>query len=75
MIILHCIGAMCLYYTFKQLFLSVFQKDGDCIPEWDGIICWPQSKAGKLVSVMCPDYIYDFNHRGMSMCSYSDQEL
>lgn len=42
-------------------------SDGDCIPEWDGIICWPQSRAGQLVSVMCPEYIYDFNHRGRSM--------
>uniref|UniRef100_A0A3P9CCU8 Parathyroid hormone/parathyroid hormone-related peptide receptor n=1 Tax=Maylandia zebra TaxID=106582 RepID=A0A3P9CCU8_9CICH len=39
-------------------------KDGDCTPEWDGIICWPQSTAGQLVSVQCPEYIYDFNHRG-----------
>uniref|UniRef100_A0A8D0CY24 Parathyroid hormone/parathyroid hormone-related peptide receptor n=1 Tax=Sander lucioperca TaxID=283035 RepID=A0A8D0CY24_SANLU len=39
-------------------------KEGDCIPEWDGIICWPQSRAGQLVSVLCPEYIYDFNHRG-----------
>uniref|UniRef100_A0A674NRQ2 Parathyroid hormone 3 receptor n=1 Tax=Takifugu rubripes TaxID=31033 RepID=A0A674NRQ2_TAKRU len=39
-------------------------KAGDCIPEWDGIICWPQSRAGQLVSVLCPEYIYDFNHRG-----------
>ncbi|TMS22432.1 Parathyroid hormone/parathyroid hormone-related peptide receptor [Larimichthys crocea] len=39
-------------------------KEGDCLPEWDGIICWPQSRAGQLVSVLCPEYIYDFNHRG-----------
>ncbi|XP_028423216.1 parathyroid hormone 3 receptor isoform X2 [Perca flavescens] len=39
-------------------------KEGDCIPEWDGIICWPRSTAGQLVSVLCPEYIYDFNHRG-----------
>ncbi|XP_062298681.1 parathyroid hormone 3 receptor [Scomber scombrus] len=39
-------------------------KDGDCIPEWDGIICWPRSRAGQLVPVLCPEYIYDFNHRG-----------
>ncbi|XP_026207973.1 parathyroid hormone 3 receptor isoform X2 [Anabas testudineus] len=37
---------------------------GDCIPEWDGIICWPRSRAGQLVSVLCPEYIYDFNHKG-----------
>ncbi|XP_028332593.1 parathyroid hormone 3 receptor isoform X1 [Gouania willdenowi] len=41
-----------------------FIKDGNCAPEWDGIICWPQSRAGQLVSVLCPEYIYDFNHRG-----------
>ncbi|XP_017289451.1 parathyroid hormone 3 receptor isoform X2 [Kryptolebias marmoratus] len=39
-------------------------KDGDCVPEWDGIICWPRSRPGQLVSVLCPEYIYDFNHRG-----------
>ncbi|XP_032358355.1 parathyroid hormone 3 receptor isoform X1 [Etheostoma spectabile] len=39
-------------------------KEGDCIPEWDGIICWPRSRASQLVSVLCPEYIYDFNHRG-----------
>ncbi|MEQ2270400.1 hypothetical protein XENORESO_020794 [Xenotaenia resolanae] len=39
-------------------------KDGECAPEWDGIICWPRSRAGQLVSVQCPAYIYDFNHRG-----------
>uniref|UniRef100_A0A3B5AE09 Parathyroid hormone/parathyroid hormone-related peptide receptor n=1 Tax=Stegastes partitus TaxID=144197 RepID=A0A3B5AE09_9TELE len=39
-------------------------KEGDCVPEWDGIICWPRSRAGQLVSVSCPEYIYDFNHRG-----------
>ncbi|XP_069547722.1 parathyroid hormone 3 receptor isoform X2 [Brachyistius frenatus] len=39
-------------------------KEGECIPEWDGIICWPRSGAGQLVSELCPEYIYDFNHRG-----------
>ncbi|KAM9774362.1 parathyroid hormone 3 receptor isoform X2 [Syngnathus typhle] len=39
-------------------------QEGDCIPEWDGIICWPRSSAGQMVSVGCPEYIYDFNHRG-----------
>ncbi|XP_065806134.1 parathyroid hormone 3 receptor isoform X2 [Labrus bergylta] len=39
-------------------------KEGECNPEWDGIICWPRSRAGQLISVLCPEYIYDFNHRG-----------
>ncbi|XP_062234431.1 parathyroid hormone 3 receptor [Platichthys flesus] len=39
-------------------------REGDCIPEWDGIICWPRSREGQLVSVLCPEYIYDFNHGG-----------
>ncbi|XP_059180650.1 parathyroid hormone 3 receptor isoform X2 [Centropristis striata] len=41
-------------------------KDGECIPEWDGIICWPRSRAGQVVSVLCPEYIYDFNHKGQA---------
>ncbi|CAB1312116.1 unnamed protein product [Coregonus sp. 'balchen'] len=41
-------------------------KEGDCVPEWDGIICWPRGKPSQLVSVLCPEYIYDFNHRGQA---------
>ncbi|NXD17542.1 PTH1R protein, partial [Nothocercus nigrocapillus] len=39
-------------------------KDTSCLPEWDGIICWPQGSPGQEVAVPCPDYIYDFNHDG-----------
>ncbi|NXP75200.1 PTH1R protein, partial [Ramphastos sulfuratus] len=39
-------------------------KDTSCLPEWDGIICWPKGSPRQEVSVPCPDYIYDFNHRG-----------
>ncbi|KAK6492093.1 parathyroid hormone/parathyroid hormone-related peptide receptor-like [Huso huso] len=39
-------------------------SDGFCLPEWDGIVCWPEGLAGKTVSTPCPDYIYDFNHKG-----------
>ncbi|XP_035259291.1 parathyroid hormone 3 receptor [Anguilla anguilla] len=39
-------------------------RDTDCVPEWDGIICWPKGKPSQLISALCPDYIYDFNHRG-----------
>lgn len=38
--------------------------DGFCSPEWDGIVCWPEGPPGKLVSTACPEYIYDFNHKG-----------
>ncbi|XP_036394256.1 parathyroid hormone 3 receptor [Megalops cyprinoides] len=41
-------------------------RDTDCVPEWDGIICWPKGKPNQLVSALCPDYIYDFNHRGQA---------
>ncbi|XP_062331406.1 parathyroid hormone 3 receptor [Osmerus eperlanus] len=41
-------------------------KEGSCVSEWDGIICWPGGQAGQLVSVSCPQYIYDFNHRGQA---------
>ncbi|XP_062381705.1 parathyroid hormone 3 receptor [Sardina pilchardus] len=39
-------------------------KENECVPEWDGIICWPRGQPGQLMSVLCPAYIYDFNHRG-----------
>ncbi|NWR65881.1 PTH1R protein, partial [Bucorvus abyssinicus] len=39
-------------------------QDPSCLPEWDGIICWPKGSPSQEVSVPCPDYIYDFNHKG-----------
>ncbi|NWU27738.1 PTH1R protein, partial [Dyaphorophyia castanea] len=39
-------------------------KDPSCPPEWDGIICWPRGSPSQEVSVPCPNYIYDFNHKG-----------
>lgn len=38
--------------------------DTSCLPEWDGIICWPKGSPSQEVSVPCPGYIYDFNHKG-----------
>ncbi|TKS79713.1 Parathyroid hormone/parathyroid hormone-related peptide receptor PTH/PTHrP type I receptor [Collichthys lucidus] len=40
--------------------------DGFCSPEWDGIVCWPEGRPGKNVSIVCPAYIYDFNHKGLA---------
>ncbi|KAF7245742.1 Parathyroid hormone/parathyroid hormone-related peptide receptor [Varanus komodoensis] len=37
---------------------------GFCVSEWDNLICWPESAPGELVSMPCPDYIFDFNHDG-----------
>uniref|UniRef100_A0A8C6Z6U0 Parathyroid hormone/parathyroid hormone-related peptide receptor n=1 Tax=Nothoprocta perdicaria TaxID=30464 RepID=A0A8C6Z6U0_NOTPE len=37
--------------------------DGFCLPEWDGIVCWPEGVPGKVVAMPCPEYIYDFNHK------------
>ncbi|NXH41319.1 PTH1R protein, partial [Dicaeum eximium] len=45
-------------------------KDPSCPPEWDGIICWPRGSPSQEVSVPCPDYIYDFNHKGKSGHAY-----
>ncbi|NXB83169.1 PTH1R protein, partial [Vidua chalybeata] len=45
-------------------------KDPSCPPEWDGIICWPRGSPSQEVSVPCPDYIYDFNHKGKSCHAY-----
>ena len=35
-----------------------------CLPEWDHILCWPLGAPGEVVARPCPDYIYDFNHKG-----------
>ncbi|KAJ3592593.1 hypothetical protein NHX12_007720 [Muraenolepis orangiensis] len=39
-------------------------KDDWCPPGWDGLICWPQGSPGLITRVLCPSYIYDFNHKG-----------
>ncbi|XP_063780585.1 parathyroid hormone/parathyroid hormone-related peptide receptor [Pseudophryne corroboree] len=39
-------------------------KDGFCRSEWDGVLCWPPGRPGIVVSVPCPVYVYDFNHKG-----------
>lgn len=47
--------------------LSVYVSLGTgrpCLPEWDYIVCWPLGAPGEVVAVPCPDYIYDFNHKG-----------
>uniref|UniRef100_A0A8C6U348 Parathyroid hormone/parathyroid hormone-related peptide receptor n=1 Tax=Neogobius melanostomus TaxID=47308 RepID=A0A8C6U348_9GOBI len=43
---------------------NIRSRNGFCSPEWDGIVCWPEGPPGRLVSTPCPEYIYDFNHRG-----------
>ncbi|KAJ6655132.1 hypothetical protein lerEdw1_006036, partial [Lerista edwardsae] len=39
-------------------------QEGFCASEWDNIICWPEGAPGKVVAMPCPDYIFDFNHKG-----------
>ncbi|XP_070437977.1 parathyroid hormone 2 receptor isoform X2 [Equus przewalskii] len=43
------------------------EGDGNCFPEWDGLICWPRGTVGKISAVPCPPYIYDFNHNGVAV--------
>ncbi|OCT75385.1 parathyroid hormone/parathyroid hormone-related peptide receptor [Xenopus laevis] len=38
--------------------------DSSCLPEWDGVVCWPEGLPGNTVSISCPEYIHDFNHKG-----------
>lgn len=52
---------------FLKSAMFVVSADGFCSPEWDGIVCWPEGPPGKLVSTSCPDYIYDFNHKGKTV--------
>ncbi|XP_072928011.1 parathyroid hormone/parathyroid hormone-related peptide receptor-like [Hemitrygon akajei] len=46
-----------------------------CQPEWDGIVCWPSAQANHSVSVSCPHYIHDFNHKGNHSCLHSDGDI
>ncbi|NXG27735.1 PTH2R protein, partial [Dromaius novaehollandiae] len=47
------------------LSVSALLSEGNCFPEWDGLICWPRGSVGKTLAVACPPYVYDFNHKGM----------
>uniref|UniRef100_A0A8C6ZE15 Parathyroid hormone 2 receptor n=1 Tax=Nothoprocta perdicaria TaxID=30464 RepID=A0A8C6ZE15_NOTPE len=46
--------------------ISAELQEGDCFPEWDGLICWPRGSVGKMLAVPCPRYVYDFNHKGVA---------
>lgn len=51
------------FYLFAFQYFS--SSEGNCFPEWDGLICWPRGTVGKISAVPCPPYIYDFNHKGI----------
>ncbi|NXD60366.1 PTH1R protein, partial [Corvus moneduloides] len=58
-------GPRCHLCSCSDSSLSLFSPtDGFCLPEWDGIVCWPEGVPGKVVAMPCPEYIYDFNHKG-----------
>ncbi|XP_016850125.2 parathyroid hormone/parathyroid hormone-related peptide receptor [Anolis carolinensis] len=59
--LLHQAEVECLKEIYAQ---KEIIQEGHCLPEWDGIICWPQSPPNEKVAVSCPDYIYDFTHNG-----------
>ncbi|XP_041432578.1 parathyroid hormone 2 receptor [Xenopus laevis] len=42
------------------------EEDSNCMPEWDGLVCWPRGRPGKILAISCPSYVYDFNHRGLA---------
>nr|KAF6475818.1 parathyroid hormone 1 receptor [Rousettus aegyptiacus] len=48
----------------KELPTGSRRRGRPCLPEWDHILCWPPGAPGEVVAVPCPDYIYDFNHKG-----------
>lgn len=41
--------------------------------EWDNIICWPEGAPGKVVAMPCPEYIFDFNHKGESLLGATEE--
>ncbi|XP_069329675.1 parathyroid hormone/parathyroid hormone-related peptide receptor isoform X1 [Eulemur rufifrons] len=53
-----------LYPEDKDVPTGSRHRGRPCLPEWDHILCWPLGAPGEVVAVPCPDYIYDFNHKG-----------
>lgn len=53
-----CISINC-DYGFRIVY-----ADEVCSPGWDGLVCWPQGSPGTITKVLCPGYVYDFNHKG-----------
>nr|XP_033800182.1 parathyroid hormone 2 receptor isoform X2 [Geotrypetes seraphini] len=51
-----------------ELNITAHQKEEDesCLSEWDGLVCWPKGTLGKISAVPCPDYVLDFNHKGLA---------
>ncbi|XP_076094162.1 secretin receptor-like isoform X1 [Mytilus galloprovincialis] len=39
-------------------------NDTECSGHFDGIMCWPSTKAGEISKRLCPDYIHGFNTSG-----------
>lgn len=60
------------FKTVTAVHVCVSSTDGFCLPEWDGIVCWPEGVPGKVVAMPCPEYIYDFNHKGRC-CPHGQQ--
>ncbi|TKC39012.1 hypothetical protein EI555_015980 [Monodon monoceros] len=48
----------------KEVSTGSRHRGRPCLPEWDHILCWPLGAPGEVVAMPCPDYIYDFNHKG-----------
>ncbi|XP_066900562.1 parathyroid hormone/parathyroid hormone-related peptide receptor isoform X5 [Kogia breviceps] len=48
----------------KEVSTGTRHRGRPCLPEWDHILCWPLGAPGEVVAMPCPDYIYDFNHKG-----------
>ncbi|XP_057354540.1 parathyroid hormone/parathyroid hormone-related peptide receptor isoform X3 [Manis pentadactyla] len=48
----------------KEVTIGSWHRGHPCLPEWDHILCWPLGTPGEVVAAPCPDYIYDFNHKG-----------
>uniref|UniRef100_A0A8C3X770 Parathyroid hormone/parathyroid hormone-related peptide receptor n=1 Tax=Catagonus wagneri TaxID=51154 RepID=A0A8C3X770_9CETA len=43
---------------------KLYPESGEDTSSRHQILCWPLGAPGEVVAVPCPDYIYDFNHKG-----------
>jgi hypothetical protein len=39
----------------------------DCEQVFDGVMCWPATKAGTISVQKCATYVHKFNDKGLSM--------
>jgi hypothetical protein len=54
---------------------SYFSDSIYCPRIWDGIMCWPQTEAGRIATQPCPYYINKFKRNGNDISVQNTYEI